>query len=112
MIMNQNKSRLVSVWLKHIKDQLNVFFRESKNYRCKLVSIELDKKTEQLFVLVLILGIKNQIIKFFPMEIINDDTLIQEFSPLDVRAITCLAMKQMDKKEAYDSNGTTLIVSI
>ena len=92
--MDWNKSKILTEWLGYLANRYSEFVKESKHYRCKIVGIEIDQETKEILLSVMVSGIKNQIVKYFPKEIVTNDTILSEFSPFDARAITFYALQQ------------------
>ena len=89
--MEINKSAVIFKFFSSIIENYIRFTREHGNWRCKLVGCGAGPANETTKLHVLIKGIKNQIIEFSPEELINNDSLIMEFSQHDVRAISFYA---------------------
>jgi len=66
------------------------FRKESLLYRLSILNVCLNHE-DKVILNVLVKGIKSQIIKYTPDEIVFNDHLLTEFSPCDVRAITYLS---------------------
>ncbi len=64
-------------------------FKKHRMFRLALLDVYL--KDNGIKVDILINGIKNQIIQYTPEDIVFNDSLLMEFSPCDVRAITYLS---------------------
>ena len=92
--MSLGKSNILINWFNSLLINYNEFISESKNSHCKIVKIETDIKTNETILFILINGIKKQIIPFSPMSIVTNDSLLNQFSPFDVRAITFYALTQ------------------
>lgn len=87
--MNTKKTNL---WRNYLTNIYNDFIKEQRNYRCRIIGIETDQATKEVVLLVIICGIKNQIVSYFPKELVLNDTMLSEFSPFDVRAITFFSL--------------------
>lgn len=107
--MDKNKSNVFFNYFNAIAENYIKFTRESKNFRCKLVGCHIDPKTQKSELDVLINGIKNQIIRFDPEELVTNDEMIQEFSQHDVRAITFYAFH---KKNHNPQTSSTPIYKV
>lgn len=82
-------------WIGTLTSQYHQYVKESKGYRCKIVEVGINNKTSKDIVIwVLISGIKKQIIPYNPKDLVNNDTMLCEFSPLDARAITFYAFQE------------------
>tara|TARA_R110000868_G_scaffold65823_1_gene196491 strand:+ start:5024 stop:5530 length:507 start_codon:yes stop_codon:yes gene_type:complete len=75
-------------------------FKKHRMFRLALLDVYL--KNDGIELDVLVNGIKSQIIQYTPDEIIFNDSLLVEFSPCDVRAITYLSFHKYIN-EAYES---------
>lgn len=64
-------------------------FKKHRMFRLTLLDVYL--KDNGIKIDILINGIKNQIIQYTPEDIVFNDSLLMEFSPCDVRAITYLS---------------------
>ena len=95
------KPNTISQWYGYIWNQYKEFIKTHKNYRCKIVGMETDEKTKEIIFLVLICGIKNQIIRYFPKDLIIDDLMLEGFSPFDARAITFYSLMQIKYSAPY-----------
>ncbi len=93
--MDWIKPNIVTYWYSYISSQYKGTIKEYKKYRCKIVGMETDEKTSEIILWVMISGIKNQIIRYFPKELIIEDVIFGEFSPFDARAITFYALMQI-----------------
>lgn len=92
--MDFNRPKILTAWLGYLANRYSEFIKESKHYRCKIVGVETDQETKKILLSVMVSGIKNQIVKYFPKEIVTNDTILSEFSPFDARAITFYALQQ------------------
>ncbi len=72
---------------------------EKSKYRYSLLDVV--SRNNKIELHVIISGIKKQILKLTPEEILYDDELLPEFSPYDVRAITYLSFQKYLKQEHY-----------
>jgi len=72
--------------------------KEYKNYRCKIIGINEDDKTKRIIIWVRIGGVKSQLIRYFPGELVINESMLIDFSTFDVRAITFYAL--MEEKYA------------
>ena len=90
--MNWNKSKTLIDWFSSLSLNYKEFINKSKNFRYKIVDIEIDKKTNEATLFIMINGIRKQIIPFSPANIVTNDTMLNEFSSFDVRAITFYAL--------------------
>lgn len=91
--MDRSKSRILTDWLSSLPNRYNNFIKESQKNRCKIVGIETDEETKEAVLLVLISGVKKQVISYMPKELITNDSMLSEFSSSDVRAITFYALQ-------------------
>jgi hypothetical protein len=66
------------------------FKKESMLFRLSILDVSLNYE-DKVILNVSVKGIKNQIIKYTPEEIVFNDHLLMEFSPCDVRSITYLS---------------------
>lgn len=99
------KEHLFSKVEKMLKLWVMKFKKERMPFRLNLLNVRLnDKKDIELDILVC--GIKNQIIRYSPDEIVSNDDLLTEFSPVDVRAITYLSFQKYMKL----TNESTLLI--
>lgn len=92
--MDWIKVNVVTDWYSYISSRYRERVKQYKNYRCKILGIEADKETGEISLWVMISGIKNQILRYLPKELIVDDLMLGEFSPFDARAITFYAIMQ------------------
>lgn len=75
---------------KIFKNLYRGFKKESMLFRLSISNVSLNQD-EKVILNVAVKGIKNQIIKYTPEEIVFNDHLLMEFSPCDVRSITYLS---------------------
>ena len=68
------------------------FANKPKRYRCRIVGIDKGK------ILVMIDGIKAQLVSYSPEKLVTQDKMLNEFSPFDVRAITFYALENETKR--------------
>lgn len=66
------------------------FKKERALFRLSILDVSLNYE-DKVILNVSVKGIKNQIIKYSPEEIVFNDQLLMEFSPCDVRSITYLS---------------------
>ena len=92
--MDFDKSKILKSWFGSLIMNYNEFRKESKNCRCKIVSVNTDKITNETTLSVMINGIKKQVVPFSPKELVIDEEMLNEFSSFDVRAITFYALQQ------------------
>lgn len=96
--MEKSRISVILNYFSFLADNYIKFTRESRNFRCKLVGCKLETKTQKIKLHVLIHGIKNQIIEFYPEELVSNDEMLQEFSQYDVRAITFYAFQKQNSE--------------
>ncbi len=89
----------IGVYIKKFKDVFRKYKLEKSGYRYSLVNV--TSRNNEIELHVILVGIKKQFLKLRPEEIINDDELLSEFSPCDVRAITYLSFQKYIKQEHY-----------
>lgn len=94
--MDFDKSRTLKNWFSSLIMNYNEFRKDSKNFRCKIVSVNTDKITNETTLSVMINGIKKQVVKFLPKELVVDEAMLNEFSSFDVRAITFYALQSVN----------------
>lgn len=94
--MNWNQSKTLTCWFNNLLRQYTEFKDKSKSHHCKIINIEIESKTNQTTLFVLVNGIKKQIIPFSPEKIVINDELLNQFSSSDVRAITFFAVTQTE----------------
>lgn len=92
--MHKLNSNSLTQFCSYIASQYQEYIKESRDFRCKIVEIGVDETTKEILLWVLISGIKKQLISYFPRELVNNDKMLCEFSPLDARAITFYAFQQ------------------
>ena len=81
-------AKMLPAWLNELVVSYDDFRKESKKYRCKIVDINTNEHTNETSLLVMVSGIKPQIIPYLPKELVVNDSMLNEFSSFDVRAIT------------------------
>ncbi len=96
--MDWDRSKILTKWFADLAISYNEFRKESKSCRFKIVNIETNKETNEVTLLVLVNGIKKQVVPYSPKELVVDDVMLEEFSSFDVRAITFYAIQQSNKK--------------
>ena len=74
--MNWNKSKTLIDWFSSLSLNYKEFINKSKNFRYKIVDIEIDKKTNEATLFIMINGIRKQIIPFSPANIVTNDTML------------------------------------
>ena len=99
--MDWIKSSTLIDWYSNTLGRYNSLVKKHKNYRCKIVDMVSDGETEEITLWVMISGVKNQIVPYFPNELVIDDLMLGEFSPFDARAITFYAIMQKRYKNQY-----------
>lgn len=97
--MTGTLSQSVSLCVKKLKHIYKKYKLEKGGYKYSLIDVKAE--TNKIVLDVLVLGIKKQILKFDPEEIVDDDELLSEFSPCDVRAITYLSFQKYINRELY-----------
>jgi len=90
---------------KKIKRLIADFKKERMGFRLSLLNVCLNEFSD-IELDVLVSGIKNQIVKYSPEDIVFNDHLLSEFSSCDVRAITYLSFQRYIK---FDTNSPILI---
>lgn len=96
--MESKKPKVFVSWLNNLASQYVRYVKESKKHRCKLVGCEVSSTTQEVQLHVMVSGVKSQIIKFTPQELVTSDDILREFSQTDVRAITFYAFQQQKKQ--------------
>lgn len=91
--------RSISLYVQKFKDVFRKYKLEKSGYRYSLIDVTSQNNEIELH--VILLGIKKQILRLKPEEIVYDDELLSEFSPCDVRAITYLSFQKYIKQEHY-----------
>lgn len=91
--------KFIGMYIKKLKNAFKKYQLEKSGYRYSLVNVASPNNEIELH--VILMGIKKQFLKLSPEEIINDDELISEFSPCDVRAIMYLSFQKYIKQEHY-----------
>lgn len=94
--MHWNKSKTLIHWFNSLINGYNEFKNESKNYRCKIIKIEIKPETNETTLSILMNGIKKQIISLSPEKIVINDKLLNQFSSSDVRAITFFSLTKTE----------------
>ena len=89
----------IGLYIKKVKDVFRKYKLEKGSYRYSLVNV--ISRDDEIELHIILVGIKKQFLKLKPEEIINDDELLSEFSPCDVRAITYLSFQKYIKQEHY-----------
>ena len=92
--MDWKKSNKLIKWHSYLANLFSSYVKEARNYRCKIIRIETDKKTSEVVLLVKICGIKSQVVSFSPKELVTNNDMIGEFSPFDARAITFFSLRE------------------
>ena len=117
--MDRRNSSKLEQWQGYLSNLYRDFTQESKKYRCKIIGIENDQKNQEIVLLIMICGVKNQIIPYLPKELVLNDSMLGEFSPFDARAITFFALQKVNSLPATYrivgqefSNGKTNFVFI
>lgn len=95
--MTRSVSTIIGYYFHKFKDVLKKYKLEKGKYRYSLIDVTSNNKEIELHVIVV--GIKKQILKIKPEEVVCDDALLSEFSPCDVRAITYLTFQKYIKTE-------------
>ena len=90
-------SKLLPAWFGNLVASYDEFRKESKKYRCKIVDVSNDKENEETSLLVMISGIKPQVVPYLPRDLVLNDSMLNEFCSFDVRAITFYALLQENK---------------
>lgn len=65
-----------------------------------LINYDVDKKTSKLFLFVQIYPTMN-IAKYAPIELVNDDEMLEGFDSKDIRTICFFAYKELNIKKSY-----------
>lgn len=89
----------IGVFVKRFKNVYRRYKLEKGRYRYSLVNV--TSQNNEIVLDVILIGIKKQFLKIKPEEIINDDELLSEFSPCDVRAIMYLSFQKYFKQKDY-----------
>lgn len=97
--MTEMFPKIVGSYLRKLKESFRKFRLEKITHRYSLIDVTSENSEIELHVIVL--GIKKQVLKFKPEEIVFDDGLLSEFSPGDIRAITYLSFQKYIKEEQY-----------
>ena len=90
--MTWKASKKLPTWFESLVVLYDEFRKESKKHRCKIVKVDTDETNNETSVLVLVSGIKPQVIPFLPKDLVVNDRMLNEFSSFDVRAITFYAL--------------------
>ncbi len=90
-------SKMLPAWFNSLVVSYHEFSKESKKYRCKIVDVNTNKDSNETSLLVMISGIKPQVVPYFPKELVVNDSMLNEFSSFDVRAITFYALLKENK---------------
>ena len=69
------------------------YSNNSLHHRCRIIDVKTQPKAREVILLVLINGIKKQIMPYTPDVLVMDDAMLNEFSSFDVRAITFYALE-------------------
>jgi len=93
-MMKSRKAKKLVKWYRSLACIYSDFIKKPMLYRCKIVGLRTNHDTKETVFLVLIIGMKNQIVPYSPSELIINDDVLSEFSPFDVRAITFYALQQ------------------
>lgn len=113
--MSRNKS-VFSTLRDYIANTYKEYSKESKNYRCKIINIE--TKDNKVIFSVMMKGMKSAIVKFLPEDLVLNDQVLKEFSPLDTRAITFFSLQKDYVHQSRNSyicgqefqNGKTIFI--
>ena len=97
------KSKIFTEFYSHICGSQDGAIKRYSKHRCKIIGLSTENRSQEIVLSVMISGVKNQIISYFPKELVLDDALLGEFSPIDIRAITFCAIMQA----RYESEFTT-----
>ncbi|USQ13727.1 hypothetical protein J2N86_13790 [Legionella lytica] len=95
--MVERISKNISLYAQKLRRILKKYRLEKSKYRYSLLDVV--SRSNKIELHVIIFGIKKQILKLTPEEILYDDELLSEFSPYDVRAITYLSFQKYIKQE-------------
>ena len=90
-------SKMLPAWLNALVVSYDEFRKESTKYRCKIVDVNTDATSQETSLLVMISGIKPQVVPYLPGELVVNDSMLNEFSSFDVRAITFYALLKENK---------------
>jgi hypothetical protein len=85
-------SKILPAWINSLVVSYDEFCKESKKYRCKIVDVNTDEKSNETSFLVMICGIKPQFVPYLSKDLVVNDSMLKEFSSFDVRAITFYAL--------------------
>lgn len=114
--MERNGTKFIKSWLSTLLSQYEDFTK-TKNYRCRIIGMQSNKDIGDTILQVMISGIKNQIVEFSPKKLVMNDDMLSEFSSSDVRAITFLALKEVNNNRYCHSitgqdfeNGKTFFI--
>ena len=99
--MAWKKSKILTDLYSHIVRWQDTGVKCYSNYRCKIVGLSIENKSKEMVLSVMISGIKNQIIPYFPKDLVLDDEMLAEFSPVDIRAITFCAIMQARNESEF-----------
>ncbi|KTD33559.1 hypothetical protein Lnau_2310 [Legionella nautarum] len=90
----------IDLYLAKIKGIFKKYKLEKGRYKYSLIDVTTENS--EIVLHVILMGIKKQVLKLNPQEIVYDDELLSEFSPCDVRAITYLAFqKYMNQEQSF-----------
>jgi hypothetical protein len=100
--MKANQLKTIGEYFTWLIKQIQLLKKENiRLYDYKVVNKELCKKTNKEILVIQVTG-KNVLFKMSPKEIVEDDLLLQGFSPLDVRTITYFSCKEFFKENCQD----------
>lgn len=102
--MSRNKS-VAEKLRNYLSNAYNDFNKSEKEYRCKIVNLELKDNDVVLF--VKISAVKSSVVSFSPEELVLSDKMLREFSSIDSRTITFFALQK--EKDAILENHTHTI---
>ena len=102
--MSRNKS-VTEKLRNYLSNAYNDFNKSEKEYRCKIVNLELKDNDVVLF--VKISAVKSSVVSFSPEELVLSDKMLREFSSIDSRTITFFALQK--EKGAILENHTHTI---
>ena len=116
--MDWKHAKKITQWYNELFNLYRTFNDASKNCHYRIVGIKHTDPAKQLLViLVMVSGVKKQIIAYNPEELVMNDNLLGEFSPFDARAITFLALQQHNHFLPYYTiagqefrNGKTIFI--